>query len=84
MKSKTKIGILGGGFGGLYTIFYIKKYFRQEVEVTLFDKNNYLLYTPVLHEMAIGTVNARHVVIPIRNWGCFPGIKTDFRSWETG
>lgn len=66
MKPKAKVGILGGGFGGLYAVFYIKKYLARDVEVTLFDKNNYLLYTPVLHEMATGTVNARHVVVPIR------------------
>jgi len=50
----------------LYTVFHIKKYLREEIDITLFDKKNYLLYTPVLHEMATGTVNARHVVIPIR------------------
>ncbi|NIS70980.1 MAG: FAD-dependent oxidoreductase, partial [Proteobacteria bacterium] len=66
MGSRLKIGILGGGFAGLYTAFYIKKYLREEADITLFDKKNYLLYTPVLHEMATGTVNARHVVIPIR------------------
>lgn len=62
----VKVGILGGGFGGLYAVFYIKKYWTQGIDVTLFDRNNYLLYTPVLHEMATGTVNARHVVVPIR------------------
>src|SRR4030043_2399413 len=66
METKAKVGILGGGFGGLYAVFYINKYLRRGIEVTLFDKNNYLLYTPVLHEMATGTVNARHVVVPIR------------------
>ncbi len=66
MKPKLKVGILGGGFGGLYAVFHIKKYLARDVEVTLFDRNNYLLYTPVLHEMATGTVNARHVVVPIR------------------
>jgi len=66
MESRIKIGILGGGFAGLYTVFYTKKYLGQGVDITLFDKKNYLLYTPVLHEMSTGTVNARHVVIPIR------------------
>lgn len=66
MESKMKIGILGGGFAGLYTVFHIKKNLREEADITLFDKKNYLLYTPVLHEMATGTVNARHLVIPIR------------------
>ncbi len=66
MESKVKVGILGAGFGGLYALFYIRKYLSGDIEVTLFDKNNYLLYTPVLHEMATGTVNPRHVVVPIR------------------
>jgi len=66
MVLSPRIGILGGGFGGLYTVFSLRRFFPQGVDITLFDKNNYFLYTPVLHEMATGTVNARHVVIPIR------------------
>ncbi len=66
MDSNLRIGIVGGGFAGLYTVFFIKKVLGQGPQITLFDRNNYFLYTPVLHEMATGTVNARHVVIPIR------------------
>ncbi len=66
MTPRTKVVIVGAGFGGLYALFYMRKYLSGGIEVTLFDKNNYLLYTPVLHEMATGTVNPRHVVVPIR------------------
>jgi NADH dehydrogenase len=66
VDSNVRIGILGGGFAGLYAVFYLRKLFGRGIDITLFDKNNYFLYTPVLHEMATGTVNARHVVIPIR------------------
>jgi len=66
VDSNIRIGILGGGFAGLYALFYLRKFFPQDIDITLFDKNNYFLYTPVLHEMATGTVNARHIVIPIR------------------
>ena len=66
MVSNLRISIVGGGFAGLYTVFFLRKFFSQGIDITLFDKNNYFLYTPVLHEMATGTVNARHVVIPIR------------------
>jgi NADH:ubiquinone reductase (H+-translocating) len=66
MASNLRIGMVGGGFAGLYTVFSLRRFFPQGVDITLFDKNNYFLYTPVLHEMATGTVNARHVVIPIR------------------
>jgi NADH dehydrogenase len=66
MFSTPRIGILGGGFAGLYTVFFLRKLFPRGIDATLFDKNNYFLYTPVLHEMATGTVNPRHAVIPIR------------------
>lgn len=67
MNPYARVGILGGGFAGLYAALYLQKYLDDKVDLTLFDKNNYLLYSPVLHEMATGTVNARHVVIPLRN-----------------
>ncbi len=66
MASNSRIGIVGGGFAGLYTALFLRRFSPQGIDITLFDKNNYFLYTPVLHEMATGTVNARHVVIPIR------------------
>lgn len=66
MESAPKVVIVGAGFGGLYALFYMTKSLPGRVEVTLFDKTNYLLYTPVLHEMATGTVDARHVVVPVR------------------
>jgi NADH:ubiquinone reductase (H+-translocating) len=66
MAARATVGIVGGGFAGLYTVFYIRRYPGSSVEVVLFDKNNYLLYTAVLHEMATGTVDPRHVSIPIR------------------
>jgi NADH dehydrogenase len=66
MGENLRVGVVGAGFAGLYTVFLLRKFFPQGIEITLFDKNNYFLYTPVLHEMATGTVNARHVVIPIR------------------
>jgi NADH dehydrogenase len=66
MGTNLRIGVVGAGFAGLYTVFFLRKFFPQGIDITLFDKNNYFLYTPVLHEMATGTVDARHVVIPIR------------------
>jgi NADH:ubiquinone reductase (H+-translocating) len=66
VKGKRSAGVLGGGFAGLYSVSYLRKRLGDTIEITLFDKNNFLLYTPVLHEMATGTVNARHVVVPLR------------------
>ena len=66
MKRKT-IGVIGAGFGGLYTGLHLIRRDRDvRFDITLFDRNNYFLYTPFLHEVATGTVNSRHVVVPIR------------------
>lgn len=66
MAGKKKVGVLGGGFAGLFTVFHLARLLENEIEITLFDRNNYFLYTPMLHEVATGSVNARHVVVPIR------------------
>jgi len=41
MNSVARIGILGGGFGGLYAVFYLRKYLDDKIDITLFDKNNW-------------------------------------------
>ncbi|MGD0276071.1 MAG: NAD(P)/FAD-dependent oxidoreductase [Syntrophales bacterium] len=66
MDTPIRIGILGGGFGGLYSVFHIQKHLGSQADITLIDRNNYFLYTPMLHEMSTGTVNPRHAVVPIR------------------
>jgi len=52
MASNLRIGTVGGGFAGLYTVFFLRRIFDEGIDIALFDKNNYFLYTPVLHEMA--------------------------------
>jgi NADH dehydrogenase FAD-containing subunit len=46
--------ILGGGFGGLYTALALEKTLGREadVEVTLVNRENFFLFTPMLHEVA--------------------------------
>jgi len=61
---KIRIGVLGAGFAGLYCCRHLSSDGRARV--TLFDRNNYFLYTPFLHEVSTGTVESRHVVVPIR------------------
>ena len=53
---KTKIVIAGGGFAGLYAAKYLDKHLarRPDVEVTLIARENFILYTPMLHEVAAG------------------------------
>ncbi|MGB3691796.1 MAG: NAD(P)/FAD-dependent oxidoreductase [Spirulinaceae cyanobacterium] len=52
--SPTKICILGGGFGGLYTALYLQSFKginSSQYQVTLVDQNDHLLFTPLLYEV---------------------------------
>ena len=66
--SKKKIVILGGGFGGLYTALELDKTLARDpdVEVTLVNKDNFFLFTPMLHEIAASDVDLTTIVNPIR------------------
>jgi NADH dehydrogenase len=61
------IVIAGGGFGGFYAARRLEKVLpRQSARITLITDVNFLLYTPLLPGAAAGTLEPRHVVIPIR------------------
>jgi len=53
---KTRVIILGGGFAGLSAAMYLDKTLarRADVEVTLISRENFILFTPMLHEVAAG------------------------------
>jgi NADH dehydrogenase len=53
--------ILGGGFAGGYVARLLGK--RGSTIVSL---ENFMLYTPILPEAASGTLEPRHVVVPLR------------------
>ncbi len=61
-----KIVIIGGGFGGIYTAKHLLKSLKDEAHVTLIDRKNYFLFSPMLHEVATGGLNRSHIVQPIR------------------
>lgn len=67
IKHKKKIVILGGGFGGLYTYKGLYKYFhKDEIDITIVNRTNYFLFTPLLHEVATGGLAEHQVVESIR------------------
>jgi len=53
--------ILGGGFAGGYVARLLGK--RGS---TIVSRENFMLYTPILPEAASGTLEPRHVVVPLR------------------
>ena len=67
-RPRTRIVILGGGFGGVYTAVHLEKLCRgrQDIEVVLISRDNFLLMTPLLFEVCSGTLDFRHCSFPIR------------------
>ncbi len=67
-SNKKRIVILGGGFGGAYTARRLEKICkgRQDVEVVLVSRDNFLLMTPLLFEVCSGTLDIRDCAFPIR------------------
>ncbi len=65
---KISVLILGGGFAGVESLRHLQKEFEniESIEVTLISKDNFLLFTPMLPEAAVGEVDARHIATPIR------------------
>ncbi len=64
--NKTRVLILGGGFGGLYAALEFEKRRDPDLEVTLISQDNFFLFTPMLHEIAASDLDATDVVNPIR------------------
>ncbi|HYZ28205.1 MAG TPA: NAD(P)/FAD-dependent oxidoreductase [Thermoleophilaceae bacterium] len=62
-----RVVIAGGGFGGLYAARRLERLLPpQSAQVTLVADANFLLYTPLLPGAASGTLEPRHVVVPLR------------------
>jgi NADH dehydrogenase len=59
--------ILGGGFGGLTAARRLERRLpKHSAKVTLVNDVNFMLYTPLLPGAAGGTLEPRHVVVPLR------------------
>jgi NADH dehydrogenase len=65
---KTRVLILGGGFGGIYAALEFEKLLRRrsDIEVTLVSRDNFFLFTPMLHEIAASDIEMNAIVNPIR------------------
>lgn len=58
--------VLGGGFAGMSAVQELERKASQEVNLTLVSRDNYLLFTPMLPEVASGSIEPRHIVQPLR------------------
>ncbi len=67
-QQRTRIIILGGGFGGLYTAMRLERTLARDpdIEITIVNRENFFLFTPMLHEVAASDLDMTHIVNPIR------------------
>jgi NADH dehydrogenase len=65
---KTRVVVLGGGFGGVYAARELERLMRAgaSIEVTLVSRDNFFLFTPMLHEVAASDLDITHIVSPLR------------------
>jgi NADH dehydrogenase len=67
-RRPTRILILGGGFGGVYTALTLEKLLKgdPDVEIGLVNKENYLVFQPMLPEVISGSIGITDTITPIR------------------
>ncbi len=63
MNEKTKVVIIGGGFGGLWAA---KALANKPVEVTLIDRKNHHVFQPLLYQVATAVLSPGEIAQPIR------------------
>ena len=65
---RKQIVILGGGFGGVYAALELEKTLARDadVQITLINRENFFLFTPMLHEVAASDLDITHIVNPVR------------------
>lgn len=65
----TRVVILGGGFGGVLTARSLAREAKaagRDIRVTLVDRNNYFLFTPMLPEVGTGILEGHHITQSLR------------------
>lgn len=59
--------VVGGGYVGMYTAYGLRRAARRgKIRVTVVDPRSVMTYQPFLPEAAAGSVEPRHVVVPLR------------------
>jgi NADH dehydrogenase FAD-containing subunit/CubicO group peptidase (beta-lactamase class C family) len=65
---RTRVVVVGGGIGGLAAARHLDRLLggRRDVEITLVNRDNFFLLSPLLFEACSGVLELRHCAQPIR------------------
>ncbi len=62
-----RVVIVGGGFAGLHLVRRLEGHLRaSEAQITMLDRNNFHLFTPLLYQVATGELPPHAVAYPLR------------------
>lgn len=65
--ARTRIVIIGGGFGGVKCAQTLRKQLRQnDAEIVLFNRENHLVFSPLLADAVGSSLNLQDVIVPLR------------------
>lgn len=85
----ARVLLVGAGYVGLYAALQLEERLAaREATLTLVNPGNYMLYKPLLPEVASGTIEPRHAVVPLRQvlrrtrvlTGCVTGLDHEARQ----
>jgi len=66
-SSKTRIIIIGGGFAGVSCAKTLRRELApDEAEIVLFNRENQLVFSPLLAEVVGSSINPLDVIVPLR------------------
>lgn len=65
-SAAAQVVVVGSGFAGLHTCRALERLLAPgAADVTLISPTDYLLYSPLLPEVAAGVMDPRHIVVPV-------------------
>lgn len=75
MAAVKQVVVAGAGFGGLKVYRRLARQFKNNpaVELTLINDVNYFLFTPLLHEVATGSLFPENIIVPLPPLATGPG-----------
>ena len=71
-KTRHRVIIVGGGFGGVFTAKHLRRRAGGDVHIELISRNNFFIFQPLLPEVAGGNIHPADAVSPLRLF--LPGV----------